>query len=60
MSRDIVKVGGVGEHGMGFKGERDGVMSRKEGMPKSFHSVAESVTKFPSLLGEECLFCVAK
>jgi hypothetical protein len=48
LSKNIIKGGGMGEHGLGVKVGWGGVVSREKGMPKGFWGVAEGLTKFPS------------
>ena len=52
LSRDVIKGGCVGKHGMGVKFRRDGMVSRKEGPPEGFWGVVEGFTKLTSPPGE--------
>jgi hypothetical protein len=54
LSRNVIKGGSVGEHGLGVKVQRGGMVSREKGTPEGFQGVAEGLTKFSSPLGEKC------
>jgi hypothetical protein len=60
LSRNVIKGGSVGEHGLGVKVRRGDVVSREKGMPKGFQGVAEGLTKFPSPPREKCSLFAAK
>jgi hypothetical protein len=60
LSRNVIKGGGVGEHGLGVKVRWGGVVSREKGTPEGFRGVAEGLTKFSSPLGEKHSLFTAK
>jgi hypothetical protein len=53
LSRNIIKGGGTGEHGLRVMVKRSGVVSREKRTPEGFRGVAKGLTKFPSPLGEK-------